>query len=404
MIDKSVTIIGAGLAGCEAALLLSKYGFEVELYDSKPIKLLPVYELDSYAELVCNNSLGAVSNESPLGVLKNELDFLNSELVRIANSCRVSDAKYFAIDKQAFSNAVTNEMQRCNVNIHHKLVTKLPESRPLIIATGPLTGNGLVQEISEQFEINEYHFADASSPIVDIRSIDLNNSLVVKLSDDLYGVMIPDSLFQNIKHELVQAEISKDTSDTYSLRYEKSHSIEQLAENNDESLKSRFTHPYFNDIVLLLRREIALKDGFILVGCMTAMKHSEQKRIFSMLPGFQNCRFIRYGRMHRNTYFNSPLFLDCFYKTRADDVYIIGQLSGIDGYLPAISSGVVAAYRIINGECAKNFPRETMIGAMAHYISNETVVDFQPMCASFSLLPNRIYDYKVLLMDFVFHL
>ncbi|MDE6585150.1 MAG: methylenetetrahydrofolate--tRNA-(uracil(54)-C(5))-methyltransferase (FADH(2)-oxidizing) TrmFO [Clostridia bacterium] len=402
MRNKRVTIIGAGLAGSEAALLLSKHGFQVDLYDPKPVELLPAYELDSYAELVCNNSFGLMRGDTPLGLLRCELNFLNSELVHIANACRISDEKYFAIDKKAFSNAVTEALQKNGVRIHEELVETLPKSRPLIVATGPLTGNRLVEDIADRFKISGYHFADASSPVVDITSINLRDSHVVKLSDDLYGVIIPDTVFNAFEHDLSTAKISHEHAvDSPIVQYEKSHSIEQLAKYKDGSLKGRFVHPYFNENILLMRREAALTSGFILVGCMTAMLHSEQKRIFSMLPGFQNCKIIKYGRMHRNTYFDSPQFLDHFYKTKKDDIYIIGQLSGVDGYLPAISSGFIAAYRIINGENALCFPTNTMVGALANYVSNEEVVDFQPMCASFSLLSENYADYKASLKNFI---
>lgn len=400
--NKRVTIIGAGLAGSEAALLLAKHGFQVDLYDAKPVKLLPAYELDSYAELVCNNSLSLMRSDTPLGLLRCELDYLNSELVHIANECRVSDEKYFAIDKKAFSNAVTDALQKSGVQTHNELVETLPDGRPLIVATGPLTGNRLVEGIVDRFKINGYHFADASSPVVDIASLNVGNSNFIQLSDDLYVVVISDAIFKNFKYELANAKISHEYADDSPIvRYEKSHSIEQLAKYNDGSIKSRFAHPYFNGTILLLRREAALTNGFILVGCMTAMLHSEQKRIFSMLPGFQNCKFIKYGRMHRNTYFDSPQFLDNFYKAKTDNIYIIGQLSGIDGYLPAISSGFVAAYRIINGEDATSFPTSTMIGALANYVSNKEVVDFQPMCASFSLLSEKNTEHKTSLKRFI---
>lgn len=400
--SKTVTIIGAGLAGCEAALLLSRHGFQVDLYDSKPNKLLPVYELSSYAELVCNNSLGLMRSDTPLGLLRYELTYLNSELVNLAERCRVSDEKYFAIDKKAFSNEVTDALHKNGVLIHNEIVESLPNLRPLIVATGPLTGNKLVDDIITRFKIHGYHFVDASSPIVDITSVNLKDSNIIKLSDDLYGVIISDSIFKNFEFELANAKICEEhDSDSTIVRFEKSHSIEHLAKNNKDSLKSRFTHPYFNGMLLLLRREAALTNGFILVGCMTAILYPEQKRIFSILPGFKNCKFIKYGRMHRNTYFDSPQFLDNFYKTQKDEVYIVGQLSGVDGYLPAISSGYVAAHRIINGKDALCFPRNTMIGALANYVSNKDVTDFQPMCASFSLLPEKNVDCKVSLKNFI---
>ena len=403
MRNKEVTIIGAGLAGSEAALLLAKYGFKVDLYDQKLIGTTSAYEMKSYAELVCNNSLGPIAPSTPLGLLRCELEYLNSELVQIANKCRVSDERYFAVDKTEFSLSVTEALVDSGVKINEKIVDSIPTNRPLIIATGPLSNHKLMADIAERFQINNYHFADACSPIVDISSIDTRNKCYKKISEDLYAVAIPNESFNKFKAEIAKAQIYiSHIEESHIITYEKCQSIESLAKRGDECISMRFCHPYCegNQPCLLLRRESALKKAFILVGCMTMMRHSEQKRVFSMLPGFENCKFIKYGRMHSNTFFDSPKFLNNFYKVKTDDVYVIGQISGVDGYLPAISSGFVAAYHLIKNNASQVFPTNSMIGALANYVSNPKVVDFQPMCASFELMSSTKENYQSVLAEY----
>lgn len=383
--NKTVTIIGAGLAGCEAALWLSENGFKVTIFDAKPNKLA-VYKLNTFAELVCNNSLGSLSKITALGLLLYELNLCGSKLIKIAHECQILDPTFMAVDKEAFSKKVTGALIKNGVIIESKLVDKLPETENLIIASGPLTGENLIEDISLRYGIKAYHFSDASSSIVDITSIDLNNKQIHKISDDLYVVEIQEDIFKNFHKSLLDSESSLSGVDK-NISFDKCQTIENLAKQGIEILiQTRFQYANYSSPCLLLRRENAMRNGFIMVGCMTTLRHQQQKRIFSMLPGFSNCHIIKYGRMHRNTFFDSPKFLNNFYQILNTNTFIVGQISGVDGYAPAISSGMVAALRIICGDVFKPFSKQTMIGGLANYVSNPQVVDFQPMCASFALL------------------
>lgn len=392
--SKSVSIIGAGLAGCEAALQLSSMNYKVKLYDSKPNRLLSIYNLPTYAELICNNSMGTFGEEYPLGVLIKELEYLGSKLLKIAENNRVNDKKFLAVDKIAFSEDVTNCLRKNDIQIINKHVQSIPEDDYLIIATGPLTDDAIVSFLQKKHNLEKIHFSDASCAIVDIDSLNLKNNSIKKLSDDLYLVLFSDKSFKTFYHELfIQSTSNIICGIDKKIDFEKCQSIEGLAQKGLNVLyETRFKYDYFDKPCLMLRRECALNNGFIMVGCMTTLNHSAQRKIFSNIPGFENCKIIKYGRMHRNTYFYSPKILNHFFQINNTNTFIIGQLSGIDGYLPAIASGLVASIKIIYGDNAPNFPNDTMIGGLANYISNTKITDFQPMCASFSLLKNSCFN------------
>lgn len=381
----NVTIVGAGLAGCEAALQLVAHGFNVKLYDSKPKKRLPIYDLTSYAELVCNSSFGNIDTSKPLGLLIYELKLLGSRLVNIAENCRVEDRCFFSVDKKEFSKKVSNILKSSGVKLYEKHIKCVPQDDYVIIATGPLTDQELLMNISQSYNIKEYHFLDASSPIIDIKSIDLSNIFIKKITDDLYCLLLSDNLVNRFFQELIN--INSNAKDNGSFDFEKCKSLEKLAKDGlNKLIKTRLINDYTEQPSILLRRENGLEDGYILVGCMTTMKNAEQRRIFSILPGCENVRFIKYGRMHRNTFFHSPGTLNNFYQIINTNVFIVGQLSGIDGYAPAISSGLIAATKIIYGNKTPILSTDTMVGGLAKYVSNPSVIEYQPMCASFSLI------------------
>ncbi len=385
---KNVSIVGAGLAGCEAALQLATHGFKVKLYDSKPEKRLETYQLSSYAELVCNNSIGNLNTHTPLGLLLRELQSLGSRLITIAEKCRIDDPFFFAIDKIAFSQAVTKELQSCEVMLINKHLSEIPKDDHVVIATGPLTDEYLIENLSNKYSIKGYHFFDASSPVVDIRTVNLSNNNIKKITNDLYAISIPIQDFRIFSDELVKqsSEIIIHSVDN-APDFEKCQSIEGIAvAGMDELYSKRFKQNYFDTPCLLLRRENAIREGFLLVGCMTTLRHSAQLAVFSLIPGLEKCKIIKYGRMHRNTFLNVPQILNEFFQIKGTNTYIIGQLSGIDGYAPAIASGWVSAMRIIHGDSMPQLPQSTMIGGLSHYVSNSNVTDFQPMCASFALL------------------
>lgn len=384
----NATIVGAGLAGCEAALQLAKQGYNVTIFDSKPTEVLPPYNLTTYAELVCNNSLGNLDTQTPLGLLLAELKLLGSKTIAIADKCRVDDQTFYAVDKKVFSQTVTSELFKNNIKVINRQIDSIPEDDYVIIATGPLTNKALIEDLSQKYGINEYYFSDSSSPVVDITTVDINSSNVNKITDDLYAISISDLSFKLFCDELMNQSIQVTCHDNdMKVDFEKCRSIEQLAKLGIDVLYlKRFKYDYCNTPCLLLRRESALHDGFILVGCMTTLKHTGQLAAFRKIPELRNCKFIKYGRMHRNTFFFSPKILNEFFQIKGTNIFVVGQLSGVDGYAPAIASGLVAAMRIIYGNNMKSLPKSTMVGGLSKYVSNTCVVDFQPMCASFSLI------------------
>ena len=390
----NVTIIGAGLSGCEAALQLASLGYNVCLYDLKPKELIEPYKLTSYAELVCNNSIGNVSKKTPIGMLLKELKLFGSKILEIAEKCRIDDPVFFSVDKKLFSQLVTEELCKKKVQIINKHIDSVPCDDYVIVATGPLTDEFLISTLSSRFGIEMFHFSDSSSPVVDIRTVDLNDDSVRKVTNDLYAVSISTQDFQLFYKELVQwANQNVIHSIDKGINYEKCQSIEQLAQIGiDELHLQRFKYKYTNRPCLLLRRENGLENGFILVGCMTTLSHVAQRSVFSKIPCLKKCKLLKYGRMHRNTFLNAPKYLNEFFQIRGTNTFVIGQLSGVDGYAPAVASGMVAAMRIIYGETLLPIPTNTMIGGLARYVSNSKVIDFQPMCASFALIDESDQD------------
>lgn len=398
----NVTIIGAGLSGCEAALQLADLQYNVRLYDLKPKELIEPYKFTSFAELVCNNSIGNVSEKSPMGILLKELKLFGSKMLEIAEKCRIDDPVFFAVDKKLFSQLVTEELCKKEVRIISKHIISLPCDDNVIIATGPLTDEFLISDLANRFGIEIFHFSDASSPVVDIRTVDLNDDSIQKITNDLYAISISTQDFQLFYEELVQrANQNIVNSIDKSINYEKCQSIEQLAQIGiDELYLQRFRHKYTVQPCLLLRRENGLENGFILVGCMTTLSHFAQLSVFSKIPCLKKCKLLKYGRMHRNTFLDAPKYMNEFFQIRGTNTFVVGQLSGVDGYAPAVASGMVAAMRIIYGETLPPIPTNTMIGGLAHYVSNRKVIDFQPMCASFALIDESDQDIAKTILDY----
>jgi len=392
----SVRIIGAGLAGSEAALQLLNAGFSVEIYDVKPKKLLPVYQLETYCELVCNNSLGNINKLSPLGLLLSELEYLGSRVFDIAKKNMLKDTNAFSVDKKLFSRNITYELKKKGAKNFCEKLEKIPDDdTPLIIATGPLTSEDLITDIAKQCNLQNYTFFDASSPVIYGSSIKYDDLHMQKLSNDLFALNISNDEFDLFFNVLLNSGNNNSHLIDKSNDLIQCQSLENLAkQGKDVLISNRFTYDGIATPSLLLRRETALNDAFILVGCTSALRHKEQLSLFSTLPALRKVKFIRYGRQHRNSYFKTPGVLDSFFqvKNKKRDIFIIGQLSGLDGYAPAIASGYVAARKIISKDMMGVFPCETMIGALSRYVADTSVVDYQPMCASFSLLSKDNLD------------
>lgn len=385
--DKHVSIIGAGLSGCEAALVLARNGFQVTLYEQKPSQFPSAYVLSSFAELVCNNVFAPKDRNTPLGLLLSELSMLKSPLIALAGSSQLNDRGSLSVDKKTFSKLVTSALYKAKIDVVCEKVRSLPDEGTVILATGPLTDDFITENVSQKCHTRGYHFSDASSVVIDITTVDTFNPHFTMCSDDLYVLKLSPKEFHVFFKQLLAgkpyaAHIAEDL-----VVFKECQPVERIAaDGEDELIRRKFKNPNVDGISLYLRRENGLENGFILSGFMTTLRHADQKRVLQSLPGFGHVQIIKYGRAHRNTYFDAPQILNEFYMTQNPRLYIIGQLSGVDGYIPCISSGYVAAQRIIHGDQLEPFPQDTMVGALAHYVSNKSVTEYSPMGPSYSLL------------------
>ena len=408
---EEITIIGAGLAGCEAALQIAKRGKKVKLYEMKPQKFSPAHSNTDLAEIVCSNSFKSNSLTNACGLLKEELRRLGSELIPIADSVAVPAGQALAVDREKFSKAVTEKIEsNPNIELIREEITEIPSEGKVIIATGPLTSEELSKNIMKMIGENDLHFYDAAAPIVEKSSINMD----IAFWGDRYGkgdsnyINLPMNKEEYLKfyQELIHAEVV--TLHEFEKReiFEGCMPVEIMAKRGEDTLRFGplkpvgFTDPRTNErpyAIVQLRQDNKEGTLFNMVGFQTNLKFGEQKRVFSMIPGLENANFMKYGVMHRNTYINSPQLLDNTYCLKNDNrIYFAGQITGVEGYVESISSGFVAG---IN--CAQEekiiYPKETMIGALADYISTEND-KFQPMNANYGILPSldeKIKDKKL---------
>ncbi len=396
-----ITIIGAGLAGCEAALQIAKKGKKVKLIEMKPQKFSPAHTSTELAEIVCSNSFKSNRLTNACGLLKEELRRLGSELIPIADANAVPAGQALAVDRENFAKSVTQKIEENpNIELIREEMTQIPSEGKVIIATGPLTSEGLSASISQLIGKNDLHFYDAAAPIIERDSINMD----IAFWGDRYGkgedayINLPMNKEEYLRfyQELIQAEVV--TLHDFEKRdiFEGCMPIEIMAKRGEDTLRFGplkpvgFTDPRTNDrpyAIVQLRQDNQEGTLFNMVGFQTNLKFGEQKRVFSMIPGLANANFMKYGVMHRNTYIDSPKLLECTYQLKSNpNVYFAGQITGVEGYVESISSGFVAG---IN--CALEqeiiFDKRTMIGALANYISTENA-KFQPMNANFGILPS----------------
>ena len=389
--NREIFIFGGGLAGSEAALQLANNGIQVVLFDRKPGKRDGAYALAGYAELVCNNSLGQFNVQRPLGMLLRELEENGSLLLQIAERCRIHDHNDFSVDVEWFSSQVT-EMIACHPLITRveREITELPRKENVIIATGPLTHDLLARDIALQFGIEDFSFSDASSPIVDITDVDLSNPNILRVSEDIYSVYLDRESYTTFIERLISGEVEVDKHALYADTLIMSQPIEKLAKENLTALLDSKLHRISGNVVITLRRAKAFQDSFIISNCTTQLRNRWQVFAFSALPGFENITansFTRFGRLHRNTFFVTPQKLDHFFAVKGyQNAYIIGQITGIDGYAAAIASGLVASKRIMYGDDLPPFPRSTMIGALAWYVAHGDTGNYMPISPTKYLL------------------
>ena len=398
-----VKVIGAGLAGSEAAWQLAQRGIAVELIEMKPEKKSPAHHSDHFAELVCSNSLRGDRLENAVGLLKEELRRCGSLILSCAEQTRVEAGGCLAVDRVGFAKLVTEKlMAHPNITVTSREVTQVPEG-PVIIATGPLTSDALSDAIGEYFGSDYLHFFDAAAPLVTAESIDMNlawwQSRYDRGTPDYINCAMDKEQYEAFVRELIAAEEAEVHGFEDKNVFEGCMPVEVMARRGVDTLRygplkpvgltdpRTGKEPY---AVVQLRQDNAEKTIFNLVGFQTHLKFGEQKRVFSMIPALANAEFVRYGVMHRNTFLQSPRLLDRYYADRRDPlVAFAGQMTGVEGYVESAASGFLAAVAMaakVQGRELPDFPKTTAIGALGLYISDATVENFQPMNVNFSII------------------
>ena len=403
---KKITVIGAGLAGSEAALAAVRSGACVDLIDMKPAKHTPAHKSDLFCELVCSNSLKAARIDSAAGLLKEEMRRLGSVCLKSADNCAVAAGGALAVDREAFSSGVTEQIKNCKeINVISKTVEKIPDDGVVIIATGPLTDSALAGDIERFCGFKNLNFFDAAAPIVTADSIDMNVAFFASRYGEGEGDYINCPMNKAEYETFYEALIAAETAPVHGVDedlkvYEGCMPIEVLAKRGVDSVRFGPMKPVgLRDprtghrpwAAVQLRRENAFGTLYNLVGFQTNLKFGEQKRVFSLIPGLENADFMRYGVMHRNSFINSPELLNKNLSLKKDErIFFAGQLSGVEGYMESAASGIVAginAVRYLSGQEPLILPDYTMIGALLGFITDSTVKNFQPMGANFGILP-----------------
>lgn len=401
-----ITVIGGGLAGCEAAWQIASRGIKTELIEMKPAKKTPAHKSDLLAELVCSNSLKAARVDSAAGLLKAEMRRLNSLCLSAADKCSVPAGGALAVDRDEFSRIITEKIKsHPNITVKTETVTEIPTDGITVIATGPLTDGTLAEQISKLCEGGNLSFFDAAAPIVTAESIDMDKAFYAsrygKGTDDYINCPMNKEEYTAFYNALITAESAPVHGFDRPVNvYEGCMPIEILAKRGEDSIRFGPLKPVgLRDprtghrpwAAVQLRRENAAATLFNIVGFQTNLKFPEQKRVFSMIPGLENAEFMRYGVMHRNSFINSPKLLNSDLSLKADgNIFFAGQLSGVEGYMESAASGIVAGINAtarINGKEPLILPDFTMTGALLSYICNPAVTFFQPMGANFGIIP-----------------
>ena len=400
---KTVKVIGAGLAGSEAAWQLAQRGIQVELIEMKPHKMSPAHHSENFGELVCSKSLRGDRLENAVGLLKEELRRMDSLVIQCADATRVEAGGCLAVDRHGFSALITEKLKNHpNITVTAQEVTEVPEG-PVIIATGPLTSDALSEAIGRYFGQDYLHFFDAAAPLVTAESIDMNEAWWQSRYDrgtpDYINCAMNKEQYEAFITELVSAEEAPVHGFEDKNVFEGCMPVEVMARRGFETLRygplkpvgltdpKTGREPY---AVVQLRQDNAAKSVFNLVGFQTHLKFGEQKRVFSMIPALKDAEFVRYGVMHQNTFLQSPKLLDRYYADRRNPlVAFAGQMTGVEGYVESAASGFLAAVAMaakVQEREIPEFPRTTAIGALGLYISDESIENFQPMNINFSIV------------------
>lgn len=399
-----INVIGAGLAGCEAAWQIAKRGIKVRLYEMKPKAFSPAHHLETYAELVCSNSLRSDQLENAVGLLKEEMRLLDSIIMKCADATRVPAGGALAVDRNMFSQMVTDLMRENeNIEIINEEVKDLPKDVITVVASGPLTSEDLSRSIMDLIGEEYLHFFDAAAPIVTFDSINMDKAYKAarygRGTEDYINCPMNKEEYDKFWNELVNAELAEVKNFEKEVVFEGCMPVETMAKRGVDTLRFGPLKPVGlvdpktgNEAyaVVQLRQDNTEGTLFNIVGFQTRLKWPEQKRVFGLIPGLESAEFVRYGVMHRNTFMNSPKLLDSSYRTRNfPNIYFAGQMTGVEGYVESASSGLVAGINAAMSFLGKNdvlFPRSTAIGALSNYISDQNVKDFQPMNVNFGLM------------------
>lgn len=401
--NQTVHVIGAGLAGVEAAYQVAKNGINVKLYEMRPVKMTPAHHTGNFAELVCSNSLRGDNFNNAVGVLKNEMEKLDSVIIKFARENSVPAGGALAVDREAFSKAVTDFISNHPlIEVIHEEVTTLPEE-PTIIASGPLTSDALSNEIKDLLGEEYFYFFDAAAPIIEKDSVNFDiayyKSRYDKGENEYINCPMTEEEFNLFYDELMKAEVVK-PKDFEEKFFEGCMPFEEMARRGKQTLlfgpmkpvglsKPDGTRPY---AVVQLRQDNVQASLYNIVGFQTHLTWPEQKRIIHLIPGLENATFVRYGVMHRNSFICSPKYLNQDYSLKKHEgLYIAGQITGVEGYVESAQSGMVAGMnmvRYLNKQEPIVFPPETVMGALSYYITHCEAEHFQPMKANFGILPD----------------
>lgn len=399
---KTVNIIGAGLAGCEATYQLIKRGFNVKLYEMRPDKQTGAHETQQFAELVCSNSLRADGLGNAVGVLKEEMRILDSLIMNAADATRVPAGGALAVDRTAFADYITNYLEKhAQVEIIRMEITKIPDG-PTILASGPLTSESLAEELKKLTGEDFFYFYDAPAPIIDKDSIDFDKVYLKSRYDKgeaaYLNCPMNEEEFNAWHKELINAEVLTPKDFEKGVFFEGCMPIEVMAKRGLQTVLFGPMKPVgledpktkkIPHAVVQLRQDNAAASLYNIVGFQTSLKWAEQKRIIQMIPGLENAQIVRYGVMHKNSFVNAPTFMQATYQTKKyPDLFLAGQITGVEGYVESASSGMVAGINMakyLADEELIEFSPQTAIGALSHYITSADAKNFQPMNVNFGI-------------------
>ena len=399
---QEVKIIGAGLAGSEAAWQLANLGFKVKLYEMKSFKRHPAFKTEGFAELICSNSFRSDNIENAVGLLKEEMRTLDSLILKCADEHRVEAGSSLAVDREGFSKAVTEMIHNHpNIEVIEEEVTTIDDSVPTIIASGPLTEGDLSKEIAKLTDQDYLYFYDAVSPIIEKDSIDFSSAYFKSRYDeegegDYINCPLTKEEFFNFYHEVINAKCIDVKEMDKEIYFEGCMPFEVMAKRGFNTLLFGPMKPVGLEhegkkpfAVVQLRQDNAIKTLYNIVGFQTHLTFGEQKRVLQMIPALKNCNIVRYGVMHRNTFINSPKVLNNHYQViKHPNIFFAGQISGVEGYIESAASGLYAALSMsqyLKGEEMYSLGSDSMMGAMANYISDSRIAKLSPMNANFGI-------------------